>query len=105
LFDTDLSSPLIGATGHQLRRLAVRAVNQLTIAAQAYPNGQHPSATPLAAFFRACVAGAKTLMPAADNIYTDLADGQVLTVPVSGTIGTKATLTVANGAVTGIALS
>jgi hypothetical protein len=62
--ETDLPSPAIGGKGHHLRRIAAQAISQLEIAARNYPQGKHPSATNLAAFFDAAKAAADAIKPA-----------------------------------------
>lgn len=54
--EATLPSPQIGARGFHLRRVAVSAISQLEIVARNYPNGKHPDAAALKAFFDACSA-------------------------------------------------
>lgn len=52
--EASLPSPDTGANGFHLRRVAAKCISQLEVVAGNYPNGQHPGAAKLAAFFDAC---------------------------------------------------
>jgi len=52
--ESDLPSPNIGSRGFQLRRSAAQAISQLEVIAPNYPDGKHPEAGSLKAFFLAC---------------------------------------------------
>lgn len=50
--DIDLPSPGVGAVGHHLRRVAAKGISY--IQTNARPDGKHPLASGLRAFFSAC---------------------------------------------------
>lgn len=52
--EVDLPSPDTGAAGFNLRRIAAKTISALEVVASYYPNGAHPGAVKLAAFFAAC---------------------------------------------------
>ena len=52
--EATLPSPDTGSHGFHLRRVAVKNISQLEMVARSYPNGAHPGAAKLAAFFDAC---------------------------------------------------
>jgi hypothetical protein len=52
--EATLPSPDTGSHGFHLRRVAVKNISQLEMVARGYPNGAHPGAAKLAAFFDAC---------------------------------------------------
>lgn len=58
--EASLPSPGIGSCGYHLRRVAAKAISQVQSAARHYPDGKHPEATQLRAFFSAC---ADSLIP------------------------------------------
>jgi len=62
--EASLPSPDTGANGYHLRRVAVRAISQLEVVAMSYPDGKHPGAAKLKAFFEAAAAKLVPLIPA-----------------------------------------
>lgn len=52
--EATLPSPDTGSHGFHLRRVAVKNISQLEMVSRSYPNGAHPGAAKLAAFFDAC---------------------------------------------------
>jgi len=62
LRETDLPSPNIGSRGYHLRRVMAQAISQLEIAAEHYPNGEHPSAQAFTDFLNAAKSKVDTLV-------------------------------------------
>lgn len=54
MIEASLPSPDTGSRGYHLRRVAVNTINSLDVISKSYPNGAHPGAAKLAAFFDAC---------------------------------------------------
>lgn len=94
MIEASLPSPDTGSKGYHLRRVAVNVINQLDMVSKSYPNGSHPGAAKLAAFFTACANAAlevgkndpaMTLTPTTSN---GVAGGtQQLTVGKGGSAG------------------
>lgn len=58
--EATLPSPDIGAVGFHLRRVAAKAISAIQIVGPKYPDGKHPKAGALRAFFLACAASLET---------------------------------------------
>lgn len=54
--EASLPSPDIGGNGFHLRRVAAKAISSVETVAPRYPDGKHPKAGALRAFFLACAA-------------------------------------------------
>lgn len=59
--EATLPSPNIGARGFHLRRVAAQAISQVEVIAAHYPDGKHPDASALRAFFSACANACEAL--------------------------------------------
>lgn len=62
--EATLPSPDTGSNGFHLRRVAVKAISGLEVVAMSYPDGKHPGAPKLKAFFDACSAACDPLIAA-----------------------------------------
>lgn len=61
--EATLPSPDVGSNGFHLRRVAAKAISAVEVVGPKYPDGKHPKATPLRAFFLACAAALEPFDP------------------------------------------
>lgn len=94
MHEASLPSPDTGANGFHLRRIAVKNISALETVGVRYPNGSHPGAAKLAAFFDACRLAA--LEAGKQNVPASVTPSSV-----SGTAGGTQQLTVGKGTSTG----
>lgn len=93
--EASLPSPDTGANGYHLRRVACKAIQGLDMIAPRYPNGSHPGAAKLAAFFDAC------RLAALETGKQDVPATITPTPTSSGIVGSTQQYTVTKGGSTG----
>lgn len=99
--EADLPSPGLtqNAKAMHLRRIAANMISSLDVIAPKYPNGAHPDAAKLVAFFNAAAAAAATIGKARPAMTLATA-GNATTVAVGATLATTVGKGGSSGAVT-----